>query len=349
MSRLNRKWDHIQYALNTPQSERTAFDDVTFVHRSLPNSSLDQIQLDTKIGELSLSSPILINAMTGGGGERTYEINRKLAIIAKETGLAMAVGSQMAALKDPTQSDTYKVVRQVNPKGIILANLGSEATLDQAKAAVEMIEANALQLHLNVVQELTMPEGDRDFRGALSRIETIINNIGVPVIVKEVGFGMEKETISTLSLHGVTAVDVGGLGGTNFAEIENERRNMPYSFFNEWGISTPVSIVEAKHCGSEMSVIGSGGVQTSIEIAKTIALGANAVGIAGHFLKILLNHGEEALIEKIKLLHHELSVIMTALGTNNIPDLQNVPLVVRGDTYHWLTQRGINTKLYSQR
>ena len=349
MTRLNRKWDHIQYALKTTQTERTAFDDITFVHRSLPDSSLDQIQLDTKIGELLLSSPILVNAMTGGGGERTLEINMKLAHAAKETGIAMAVGSQMAALKDPTQIDSYKVVRQVNPKGIIFANLGSEANLEQAKMAVEMIEANALQIHLNVVQELVMPEGDRDFRGALTRIETIVNQIGVPVIVKEVGFGMGKETVAALASLGVAAVDVGGLGGTNFAKIENERRERSYSFFNEWGISTPVSIVEAKHCEQPVMIIGSGGVSTSLNVAKSIALGANAVGVAGHFLKLLLNNGIEALIEEINLLHHELSIIMTALGAKNVNELQKVPVVLSGDTYHWLTERGVNTKLYSQR
>ena len=131
--------------------------------------------LDTKIGELSLSSPIFINAMTGGGGDRTKKINQELAIVANEFGLAMAVGSQMSAIRSPEEAETYRVVRKENSNGIIIGNLGSEASLDDAKRAIDMVEANALQIHLNVIQELTMPEGDRDFSGALKRIEEIIS------------------------------------------------------------------------------------------------------------------------------------------------------------------------------
>lgn len=349
MPRSTRKWDHIQYALKTPQQEYVDFDDIKFVHHSLPDCSLEQIQLNTKIGELLVSSPIFVNAMTGGGGARTYEINRNLALAAKETGLAMAVGSQMAALKDQDERNTYKVVREVNPQGVIIANLGSEASVDHAIAAVEMIEADALQIHLNVVQELTMPEGDRNFQGALLRIEKIVNHIGIPVIVKEVGFGMGKETVSSLASAGVAAVDVGGFGGTNFAKIENERRKQPYSFFNEWGIPTPVSIVEAKQCKEPISIIGSGGIRTSLEAAKAIALGADAVGMAGSLLKLLMDSGVEELIDEINLLQEELSVIMTALGAKNVTELQKVPLVISGNSFHWLSERGIETKRYSQR
>lgn len=349
VTRSERKWDHIRYALKTIQERKNSFEDITFVHRSLPNSSLDQIELSIKIGELLLSSPIFINAMTGGGGDRTFEINQNLAIAAKETGLAMAVGSQMAAIKDSKEKETYKIVRRMNPNGIVIGNLGWEATVEQAKLAVDLIEANAIQIHVNAIQELTMPEGDRDFRDALLRIEAIVNQVGVPVIVKEVGFGMSKDTVHNLASIGVTAIDVGGAGGTNFAKIENERRKQPYSFFNDWGISTPASIVEAKECKIPVTIIGSGGIQTSIEIAKAIALGANAVGMAGSFLKILLEEGIESLIQEIRNLHDELSVIMTALGASTIEEIQTVPVVLSGETYHWLSERGINTKQYSQR
>lgn len=350
MTRSERKWDHIRFALKTAKVKQSSFEDITFVHQSLPDTSLDQIQLGTKIGELLLSSPIFINAMTGGGGARTFDINHNLAVVAKETGLAMAVGSQMAALKDKNEQDSYRIVRQINPAGIIIGNLGWEATLDQALQAVELIEANALQIHVNAVQELTMPEGDRDFSGALSRIEEIVTHVGVPVIVKEVGFGMAQETVEALASIGVQTVDVGGLGGTNFAEIENERREQhPLSFFNDWGIPTAVSIVEAKNCSVPMTVIGSGGIQSSVDIAKAIALGASAVGMAGVFLKILLAEGIERLIEHVNEFHQDLSIMMTALGAKTIEDLQQVPLILRGETHHWLTERGIDTKQYSRR
>lgn len=349
VTRSERKWDHIRYSLKTAEDRINRFEDITFVHRSLPESSFAQIQLCTKIGELLLSSPIFINAMTGGGGERTLEINQKLAAVAKETGLAMAVGSQMAAIKDSGEEHTYKVVRRINPNGIVIGNLGWEATSEQAKLAVDLIEANALQIHINAVQELTMPEGDRDFSGALSKIEAIVKSVDVPVIVKEVGFGMGQETVRKLASVGVSIIDVGGFGGTNFAKIENERRKHKYSFFNGWGIPTPASIIEAKDCGLPIGIIGSGGIKSSFEIAKALALGANAVGMAGFFLETLLKDGIESLLDRVKELHHELSIIMTALGVTSISELQTVPVVIAGDTHHWLTERGIDTKKYSQR
>jgi isopentenyl-diphosphate Delta-isomerase len=349
VSRSERKWDHIRYALETGQKRSTAFDDIQFIHQSLPNINVSDVRLHQKIGELSLSSPIFINAMTGGGGEKTYTLNKQLAQVARVAGLAMAVGSQMSALKDKTESYTYEVVRKENPSGVLIANLGSEATPEQAKMAVDMIEANALQVHLNVIQELTMPEGDREFSGALRRIEEIVKAVNVPVVVKEVGFGMCKETVESLSSIGVSAVDVGGFGGTNFAEIENKRRNKSKTFFNEWGIPTAISIAEAAHASRPVPIIGSGGITTSNEIAKGIALGANAIGFAGYFLKILIEEGMDSLQDEILSIHQELVMIMTALGATSIQALQRVPLMISGQMHHWLTQRGIDTKTYSQR
>jgi isopentenyl-diphosphate delta-isomerase len=349
VSRARRKIEHIEHALSIDQVGAHGFDDIVFVHQSLPNIRTNDIDLRTTLGELSLSSPLFINAMTGGGGQATLEINKGLAEAAKECHIAMAVGSQMAAVKDVNERPSFEIVRQVNPNGVIFANIGSEATVEEAKRAVDMIEANGLQIHLNVIQELTMPEGDRDFTGALARIEQIVRDVGVPVIVKEVGFGMSKETALQLANVGVTIVDVGGFGGTNFARIENKRRASMLSYFNDWGISTTASIVEVSQTVSRLSVIGSGGVRTAFDAAKAIALGAAAVGVAGLFLKVLVEQGVESLIDEIETLHADLSLIMSALGAKTIEELRRVPLVIRGDTHHWLTERGFDTKVYSCR
>ncbi|MEQ2528151.1 type 2 isopentenyl-diphosphate Delta-isomerase [Robertmurraya yapensis] len=349
MTRAKRKAEHLQYALKTGQSRLTGFDDITFVHQSLPDCSVEQIQLSTKIGELDLSSPIFINAMTGGGGEATYQINRKLAIVAQEANVPIALGSQMSALKDSSEIRTYKIVRDENKEGIVFANLGSEATVDQAKAATDMLEANALQIHLNTIQELTMPEGDRSFVDALVRIEAIVKSLEMPVIVKEVGFGMSMETVRKLHSIGVQAVDVGGFGGTNFAKIENARRKKLLSFFNDWGIPTAVSIIEAKEAFPDLSIVGSGGVQHSLDTIKAIALGACATGLAGKVLKTLVDDGVESLIEEIQEMKDELKLMMTALGAKSLPELQKIPVIISGKTHHWLNERGIDTKKFSQR
>lgn len=349
MSRAERKLEHLEHALALKKGYENGLDDVQFVHHSIPELSVDDVSLNTKIGELTLSSPIFINAMTGGGGEKTVEINRGLAQVAKECQIAMAVGSQMAAIKDENEIKSYRIVREENPNGIIIANLGSEATLEQAKLAVDMIQADALQIHLNVIQELTMPEGDRNFTGTLSRIETLAKALERPIIIKEVGFGMSRNTARQLTNVGVSIIDVGGFGGTNFAEIENNRREHVLPFFNEWGISTAASVVEVCSQSPLLSVISSGGLRNSFDVAKSISLGASAAAFAGKFLEVFMTKGEEELVAEIKFLEAELKFIMTALGARTIKELQKAPIIISGKTHHWLHQRGIDTKAYSNR
>ena len=349
MSRTHRKLEHIQLALSTGQLNQTGMDDIQIIHQSLPDSSLSKVSLHTGIGELKLSSPIFINAMTGGGGSETEKINAELAIAARETGLAIAVGSQMSAIKNRDERKTYEIVRKNHPDGTIFANLGSEATIEVAKAAVEMIEADALQIHLNVIQELTMPEGDRSFEGALERIHRISEELPVPVIVKEVGFGMGYETVQKLITTPISAIDVGGYGGTNFAKIENERRSEVFSFFNHWGIPTSVSLVEACEAADRIQVIASGGIHSSLDIVKSLIIGASAVGMAGSLLKVLKESGVEALISRIHTLHEDIAFMMTALGCHSIVQLRNVPILFSGFTHHWLTERGIDTSAFSMR
>jgi isopentenyl-diphosphate delta-isomerase len=350
VDRGKRKLDHIKYAISTGQLGDNGLEDVSFIHNSIPLTALDQINIDTKIGELQLRSPIFINAMTGGGGRKTYEINKSLAEVAKHFNLAISVGSQTAALRDSSERATFEVVRQVNQNGVVFGNVGSDVSVDDAKRAVDMIEANALQIHVNVVQELVMPEGDRDFSNVLRNIERIARAVDSPIIVKEVGFGMSRETASMLKGIGIKLIDVGGFGGTNFSKVENERRNNQLPFFDQWGIPTSISLVEV---GSEKegsyNIIASGGINNGLHVAKAIALGADAVAFAGYFLNILVSEGEDALFKELEVIHNHLMLIMTALGANSIETLQGVPVLFSGNTLNWLTQRGLNVQSYSQR
>ncbi|WP_308862241.1 type 2 isopentenyl-diphosphate Delta-isomerase [Paenibacillus radicis (ex Xue et al. 2023)] len=354
--RIPRKMEHVHHALQLGQSGEQGFADIKLIPNCLPETSTELISLQTIIGELTLSSPIIVNAMTGGAQE-TEEINKELAVAARETGLAMAVGSQMAAIKNPEVASSYRIVRKMNPRGIIFGNLGSEATLEQAEQAVEMVQADAIQIHLNIMQELIMPEGDRNFMGMLERISLITKSIGVPVIVKEVGFGMAQESAAAIIQAGVKIIDVGGSGGTNFAAIENARRSLPMDWLNDWGCKTAVSLLEVMNASkalnsesqSDISVIGSGGIRSTIDICKALTLGASAVGIAGAFLRTLRSEGTSALINQITDFHQELKLIMTALGAPAIQNLWNAPVVISGETAQWCDVRGINVRQYATR
>lgn len=346
--RMSRKMEHVRHALELGVSGRNGLADIRLVHNCLPDASTDTIAFSTRIGDLTLSSPIFINAMTGGARE-TESINRELAVVAREKGLAMAVGSQMSAIRDKEVISSYRIVRDINPNGIVFANLGSEATVDQAFEAVEMVEANALQIHLNVMQELIMPEGDRDFRGALERIAAIAQRLPVPVIVKEVGFGIMAEGAAKLKEAGVPIVDVGGAGGTNFAAIENARRNGELNWLNDWGHPTSVALLETLSVYKPGSVIASGGIATSADIIRALCLGASAVGLAGAFLRVLQTEGTDAALSRADELHEGLKLMMTALGAKTVPELWRQPVVVGGESAAWCAARGIDTAAFARR
>ncbi|MGD9678590.1 MAG: type 2 isopentenyl-diphosphate Delta-isomerase [Vulcanibacillus sp.] len=339
MDRTLRKLEHIKYSFELYEENSNIFKNVNFVHNALPEISFKETSIISNLGGMLLKSPVIINAMTGGSDE-VKTTNEHLALIARETNLAMAVGSQMAALKDRKYIQTYKITRQVNPKGFIIGNVGSEATVDQAKQAIAMIEANALQIHLNPIQELTMQEGDKNFNGVLDRIQAIREAVDIPVIVKEVGFGISKEVSIKLKERGITIIDIGGKGGTNFAMIESRRRTNPLTVFNNWGIGTVTSLLEVKSVGN-IEVIASGGIRNSLHIAKAIGLGAATVGIAGLILKKLIDSNVNSVIEFINQMHVELRLLMTGLGVKNIIDLQKKDIVITGEVKEWCELRNI--------
>ncbi|MHB9094720.1 MAG: type 2 isopentenyl-diphosphate Delta-isomerase [Eubacteriales bacterium] len=349
MSRLTRKDEHIITALRL--SERPAgpgFNDITLVHNALPEVSGKDVSLRTELFGKWLQAPLAINAITGGGIV-PGKINEALAIAARETGLAMAVGSQTVAVDNPECAESFSIARKMNPTGLIMANIGAHVCVETALKSIEMISADALQIHLNVPQEAVMREGDRDFRGWLSNISKIVKEVQVPVIVKEVGFGLSWEVAKRLNEVGVKNFDVGGRGGTNFISIEDLRSRRNQNYLESWGIITPVSLIEIDNSGIASTIMATGGIRNGLHAAKALALGAKAAGIAGICLKVLFEQKVEGLIRGLENLKNDLKKVIMMTGVENPSLLQTVPVVITGRTREWLAERGIDTTVYARR
>ena len=292
---------------------------------------------------MQLSAPFYINAMTGGS-EKTKKINHDLALIARETNLMMATGSVSAALKDPNVADSYSVVREVNPDGLILGNMGAGRTSEDAKKIVDLLQADGMQIHVNVPQELVMPEGDRDFHEWAQNIQQTIQQLDVPVIVKEVGFGMNRETIQQLQTLGVKAVDVSGRGGTSFSQIENARRKKrELSYLDDWGQSTVISLLEAQEF-DPLTILASGGIRDAYDIFKALCLGAKAVGISATILDHLISKGIDATIEMIEDWKAQLQRLYLMTNKKKTADLIHNPVIIGGAPKEWCQARGIDYK-----
>ena len=351
MSRQSRKLDHLRFTMELPDGPAdSGFGDITLIHNCLPELALKDIDLSTSCAGLSLSHPIIINAMTGGS-DAVRQVNAELAEFAQATKSVMAVGSQRAALENPESIDSYSVVRKVYPDGIFWANLSAQATVEDAKRAVDMIGAVALQIHLNPAQELVMGEGDRDFSKFLSRVTLIASGVGVPVIIKEVGFGIAMEQASRLAAAGVRAIDVGGAGGTNFIAVEAARTDivLPPELAS-WGIPTAISAVEtASVIDSTVSMIVSGGVRTPLDVVKSLALGGCAVGMASPVLRMTREAGLAGSVKIFNDFLDQIRLFMALVGAPSIQALHQIPLVITGRTADWLAVRGIDVRRFGIR
>ncbi|MDQ0757407.1 type 2 isopentenyl-diphosphate Delta-isomerase [Streptomyces canus] len=344
-----RKDDHVRLAIEQHQahSGRNQFDDVSFVHHALAGIDRPDVSLGTDFAGLSWQVPIYINAMTGGSA-KTGAINRDLATAARETGVPIASGSMNAYLKDPSCAGTFRVLREENPDGFVMANINATTSVDNARRAIDLLEADALQIHINTAQETPMPEGDRSFSSWGPQIEKIAAAAGVPVIVKEVGNGLSRQTVLTLRELGVRAADVSGRGGTDFARIENGRRELAdYAFLHGWGQSTPACLLDAQDAG--LPVLASGGVRHPLDVARALALGARAVGASAGFLRTLLDGGVPALVAQIITWLDQLAALQTMLGARTPADLTRCDLLVHGEIRSFCADRGIDTRRLAQR
>jgi isopentenyl-diphosphate delta-isomerase len=346
----DRKDDHLQIVQDRDvETTGTGFDDVRLIHNALPELDYDAIDPSIDFLGHDLSAPIFIESMTGGH-QNTTEINRALARAASETGIAMGLGSQRAGLEldDERVLESYTVVRDAAPDAFIYGNLGAaqlrEYDIGMVEQAVEMIDADALAVHLNFLQEATQPEGDVDGRNCVAAIERVSEALSVPIIVKETGNGISGETARELTAAGVDAIDVAGKGGTTWSGIEAYRAaaaNAPRqqrigTLFREWVIPTAASTIE---CVTEHDcVIASGGVRTGLDVAKAIALGAHAGGLAKPFLKPATD-GPDAVIERVEDLIAELRTAMFVTGSGSIDELQQVEYVLHGETREYVEQR----------
>jgi len=337
MSVEQRKADHIRINLE----EDVTFDRLTdgfehyrFMHQALPELDLAEVDLSTTLFGKRLEAPLLISCMTGGT-EQARQINRNLAAAAQQYGIAMGLGSQRAGLVHPEKADTFKV-RDVAPDILLFANLGAVQFnygygVDECRRVVEMIGADALVLHLNPLQEAVQPEGDVNFSGLAKKIEAVCRQIEVPVIAKEVGWGMSERTARLLVDAGVAAIDVAGSGGTSWSQVEmfrapTELHRRVAATFRDWGIPTSESIQIVRRAAPDLPIIASGGLRSGIDVAKSIALGADIGGMAGPFLKAAAV-STEAVCDMAEETIRVLRIALFAAGARSVAALRQTPLV----------------------
>jgi isopentenyl-diphosphate delta-isomerase len=350
----NRKADHLRLSAagDVDALVGPGWEDVRLVHEALPE--VDQCAVDLSADFLGrrLAAPLVIAGMTGGH-KTARDVNAVLARAAERHGLAMGVGSQRAALRRPDLAYTYTVVREQAPTAFVIGNVGApqliaqgEAPplgLDEVEAALDMIRADALAVHLNFLQESVQPEGERRASGCAAAIRRVAQHVGKPIIAKETGAGLSRETAFRLKDLGVKALDVGGVGGTSFAAIEGLRAQAQGAaasqrlgeVFRDWGIPTPVSVVGVHATG--LPVIATGGIRTGLDAAKALALGATLVGVARPLLQAALE-GDTAIDAWIDQFLHELRTVLFLTASSDLSSLRTKPRVISGATRAWLDQ-----------
>jgi isopentenyl-diphosphate Delta-isomerase len=357
-----RKAEHINISLNhnvQAKEVTTGFEDVLFIHRALPEIDKQQIDLSTTVFGHKFAAPLMVGAITGGTHEAT-KINATIAEVVEELGLGMGVGSQRAALEDRKLEESFAVARKKAPTAFLVANIGGVQLVNgigfkKVKKAMEMVEADALAIHLNALQETAQPEGQTNFAGILEKVARIAEELDKPIIVKETGAGMAAEEAKKLEAAGVKGIDVSGAGGTSWAAVEYYRarelrdasRQRLGNLFWDWGIPTAVSLVEASQTVS-IPVIASGGVRSGVDMAKSLTLGSSLTSLSQPVLRTAVK-GTRETRDTLSLLMDELRNVMFLIGAGSIEALHNAPVVVVGKTAEWLRTRGFGVESYARR
>jgi isopentenyl-diphosphate delta-isomerase len=357
-----RKTDHIQICLEENVQARhvtTGFEDVYLIHKALPEIDRNKINLSTVVLSHKFSAPLIVEAMTGGTAEAT-KINAAIAEAIEQLQLGMGVGSQRPAVENSKLENSFKIVREKAPTAFLIANIGGPQIarkngVKDAEKAVKMINADALAIHLNPLQEAIQPEGETNYKGVLNNIKEIVQTLDVPVIVKETGAGISAEEAKKLENTGVAAIDVAGAGGTSWAAVEYHRakklqddyRQRLGETFWDWGIPTAVSVVEVTQSVS-LTVIASGGVRSGMDVAKALALGADSAGLASPILRPAMK-GSKEVKRELQLIIEELRNAMFLMGADSVQKLKGALVVITGKTADWLRARGFQLEAYARR
>lgn len=330
--RKYRKREHVENYLRSTYKGNPLFEDVFVYHNALPCCDYGKIDTTMEFLGKKISFPIMINAMTGGT-EFSGDINKNLAKLAKELKIPMAVGSETIALEDEDASNSFKCVREImGDEGVVVANISGYASAEDAKFAVDLIQSDGLQIHLNPAQELAMDEGERDFTEVLKNIKNIVEVVEVPVIVKEVGFGISREVADRLYSVGVRNIDIAGFGGSNFFEVENLRTpDTDVSELYGWGIPTAMALIEnVKDKPDDLFIVASGGVKNSLDVLKSLVLGADLVGISGEILSYLVHGGYEYTLRYLTELMEKTRISMALTGSCDLKALKKVNYKLTG-------------------
>ena len=321
----NRKDEHIRLALEQTAGYNS-FDEVELIHSSLPSIDLDQVDLTTHFAGRDWEYPFYINAMTGGSA-KGGEINRKLAQVAEACGILFVTGSYSAALKD-SQDESYRV-KDLYPDLLFATNIGIDKPLELGLRTIEETQPLFLQLHVNLMQELLMPEGERSFRNWQEHLADYAKQLPVPLVLKEVGFGMDARTIQKAIELGIGTVDISGRGGTSFAYIEN-RRGGNRSYLNDWGQTTVQALLGTQPLMNQVEILASGGVRHPLDMIKALVLGAKGVGLSRTILELVETKSVEEVIAQVNGWKEDLRLIMCALSCQTIADLRKVPYLLYG-------------------
>ncbi len=352
MSTPSRKLDHLLIARDRSVESLPLnwFSKISLLHEALPEEDLQEVNLEVDFLGHKISAPLLIEGITGGHAD-AEEINRALALAAQEYNIPIGVGSQRAALEHPELIPTFRVAREAAPDVPLIANIGAthirgEAGIRNVQEVVSMIDADAVAIHLNALQEAVQPEGQPDYSGVLSALRDLSSEVGVPVVVKETGTGISAQTARAIERTGVAAIDIGGAGGTHWAIIEGHRYPQDHTLapspfsFSSWGIPSAVSIVEVSTATRELTIIGSGGVRSGLDAAKAIALGAHLAGSALPFLRAYYRGGLDAVKVLLKRFFAELAWAIFLTGSKSPKELRlRKPVIALGEPLEWLSQR----------